>query len=264
MLHTLDTSRYVLPTKTSETDRRPLTVANHKAVVASPRGRRSRLSRDLHDGVGQSLNTLLVEIRVAMERGHAGRDDLLILEREAQKALESVRALAYGVRRQSPLADPIRDAERYGRRLLAVQGAGLRWIDDRSGGSRLGPQVASELAWAIRESITNAAHHGRARSVEVRLTDKEGRVRVTVRDDGVGFEPDLLRATPEGRGLGLLGNAERMAGIGGIFTIRSRRGDGTVVVLEAPRFLRRSAQQQPAVQLMPQSTPVPATAVAAV
>ena len=65
-------------------------------------------------------------------------------------------------------------------------------------------------------TVTNAINHGLAGIVEVRLLESEGRLRVTIRDDGTGFEPDALHATPEGRGLGLLGNAERMAEIGGI------------------------------------------------
>jgi signal transduction histidine kinase len=217
----------------------PLTVTGVSAV---PRGRRSRLSRDLHDGVGQSLTTLLVEIRVAIERGHATRDDLLILEREAENALASVRAVAYRVRQGADHVDPLGRAQRYAERLVAVPGATLRWIDERVTG-RLSPQVAKEVAWSIRESVTNAINHGLAGLVEVRLLESGGRLRVTIRDNGMGFEPDRLHATPEGRGLGLLGNAERMAQIGGTFTIRSRPGEGAVVILEAPRFPRRSGAE---------------------
>lgn len=238
-LRALEASRTVLPAAMAPAGSVPLTVTG---IAAIPGGRRSRLSRDLHDGVGQSLNALLVEIRVAIKRGSATRDDLLILEREAETALGSVRALAYRVRQRSRLADPLAQAQRYAERLLAASGATLRWIDERVTG-RLAPLVAKEVAWSIRESVTNAISHGLAGIVEVRLLESEGRLRVTIRDDGMGFEPDALRATPEGRGLGLLGNAERMAEIGGIFTILSRPGEGTVVILEAPRFLRRKAAE---------------------
>jgi signal transduction histidine kinase len=209
-------------------------------------GRRSRLARDLHDGVGQSITGLLVDIRVAIERGYASRDDLLLIERETENALNALRALAYQVRTRSPHLDPFLQARRYAEHLLVASGATLRWIDERAG-RRLAPRVATELACSIRESVTNAIAHGRARLVEVRLAESDGRVRVSVRDDGVGFEPDTLEPTPEGRGLGLLGTAERMAEIGGIFTLRSRPGEGTVVVLEAPRFLRRRMALGPSI-----------------
>lgn len=225
----------MVPASTAPAGSELLTVTGSAAI---PRGRHSRLSRDLHDGVGQSLTALLVEIRVAIERGYATRDDLLGLEHEAEKALGSVRALAYRVRQRPQLTDPLAQAQGYAERLLAASGATLLWIDERVTG-RLSRQVARQAAWSIRESVTNAIKHGLAGMVEVRLLASEARLRITIRDNGTGFEPDALGATPEGRGLGLLGNAERMAEIGGIFTIRSRPGEGTLVILEAPRFLRR-------------------------
>lgn len=201
-------------------------------------GRRNRLARDLHDGVGQSITCLLVDIRLAIERGHASRDDLLLIERQTENVLSALRAVAYQVRRRSTLVDPLGDAQEYAEHLLAASGATLRWIDDRAS-RELSPRVATELGFCIRESITNAIAHGLARLVEVRLAEAESRIRITVRDDGVGFEPDSLEPTPEGRGLGLLGTAERMAGIGGIFVVRSRPGEGTVIVLDAPRLVAR-------------------------
>jgi signal transduction histidine kinase len=219
-------------------------VSPRVVALGVPGGRQSRLARDLHDGVGQSIIGLLVDIRVAIERGYASRDDLLIIERETENALNALRALAYQVRTRSPLVDPFAQARLYAEHLLVASGSTLRWIDDREG-RRLSPRVATELACSIREAVTNAIAHGRARLVEVRLAESEGRIRISVRDDGVGFEPESLEPTPEGRGLGLLGTAERMAEVGGIFTLRSRPGEGTVVVLEAPRFPGRRMAVRP-------------------
>jgi len=238
---------------------RPRTVTG---VAAIPTTSRTRLARELHDGVGQSLTGLLVEIRVALDRGEAGRDDLLIIEREAQRALQAVRALAYGVR-QRPAANLLADARRYGDRLLTATGGVLHWVDERAG-VRLGHAVARRLAWSIRESITNAVRHGGAGLVEVRLSESGGRVRVSVRDDGIGFLPNEVWTTPDGRGLGLLGNAERMAEVGGIFEIQSQPGEGTVILLEAPCHLRRPiiTQSLATVELMLGSPQEPKVAVA--
>jgi two-component system, NarL family, sensor histidine kinase UhpB len=199
---------------------------------------RSGLARDLHDGVGQSLIALLIEIRVALDRGEAGPDDLVILERQAENALHAVRALAYRVR-QHPAEDPLADARRYGEHLLTGTGGALHWIDERPG-VRMTARISKQVAWSIRESITNAVRHGRARNVEVRLRQDDRKVLVTVRDDGVGFSPEAIRPTADGRGLGLIGNAERMLEVGGAFTVRSRPGAGTEVLLEAPQDLRRT------------------------
>jgi signal transduction histidine kinase len=236
-------------------------VAQLAALVPTSR---SRLARELHDTVGQSINALLMEIRVAIDRGQAGLDDLLILEQEAEAALQHVRALAYRVRRRA-MSDPLLEAKRYGERLVALGGAGFRWIDQRTN-PQLARKVAGEIASIIRESVTNAVRHAGAALVEVKLTEADGRVRVTIRDDGTGFSPMELKPSADGRGLGLLGNSERMAELGGVFTVRSRPGDGTVVVLEAPRYVRRSAPErlhQSVLPIEPSPLTTPAAAVAA-
>ena len=208
-------------------------VQPHKALKLSSR---DRFARDLHDGVGESLNTLLIQIRVALARGEASRADLHVLEQAAQSALQSVRVLAYGARRH-PTADALEEARRYAESVLMASGVSLMWIDERAG-ARLTERLAKHLAWSVRESVTNVARHANARSVEVRLIELEQRVRISIRDDGDGFSPEAVRPTPEGRGLGLLGNRERMAEIGGV-SIRSAPGEGTLVLVEAPMLRRR-------------------------
>ncbi len=198
-------------------------------------GARNQLARDLHDGVGQSLNALLVQIRVAISQGQAGVEDLRVFEQQAQDALHSVRALSYGTRRPR-VVDPLREAQSYAEQLIGTSSIALRWIDDRTN-LALAPKVSKQIAWSIRESITNAFFHAGPSLIEVRLAEHGERIRATVGDDGVGFSPESVELSTDGRGLGLLGNAERMADIAGTFSVRSRPGEGTFVELEAPRFL---------------------------
>jgi signal transduction histidine kinase len=218
---------------------------------------RDRLARDLHDGVGQSINALLVQIRVALMRGEAGLDDLRVLEVEAQNALQSIRILAYGVRRR-PASDPLEEARLYAERLLMGSGTTLVWMDERSG-TRLSRKLARQLAWSLRESVTNAARYARAQTIEVRLSDFDNEVQVMIRDDGVGFSPEDVEPTADGRGLGLLGNAERMAEVGGFVEVRSSQGKGTVVLLGAPIAPRSAASG-----LFAAAEPVMAAAVSAI
>ena len=62
-----------------------------------------------------------------------------------------------------------------------------------------------------------------------------GRIRVTIQDNGIGFRLREARPTSDGRGLGLVGCAQRLARVGGMFDIRSAPNRGTLVILEAPR-----------------------------
>jgi signal transduction histidine kinase len=195
---------------------------------------RHRLARELHDEIGQALNGLLVRLRVAMTRGLADADDLRVFEAAAQDAIDAARALAYRVRNPDQDLDPIADAKRYAEAILRGPPSTLRWVDERSS-LELGSEAAAEIASVIKESIVNIVRHAKANEVWIRLESPNGKIRVTIRDNGVGFEPREARLRAGGCGLGLIGNAERLKRIGGVFEVKSSPR-GTVVIAEAQRM----------------------------
>jgi signal transduction histidine kinase len=101
------------------------------------------------------------------------------------------------------------------------------------GEPRLGPKAEVEVLRIAQEALQNALRHGEAEHLEVQLDSGDGRVTLTVRDDGVGFDPSApgLRA----RRLGLTSMEERARSIGGTLAIGSRPGQGTTIRLEVPR-----------------------------
>ena len=208
--------------------------ARHLAERRSERTRvqrleRARLSRQLHDSVGQSLNTLLVQIRLAVTKGDAGIADLRLMELSAREALDSARALAYEMRR--PGADVLEAARVRIESMARDSGSSLTWVDQRRE-RRLNGDVAEALAAAIKESILNASHHGQADTITVKLDNQEESVRVTISDNGVGFAPETVTVTPDGRGLGLLGISERLEAVGGLANVSSTPGEGAIVALQ--------------------------------
>jgi signal transduction histidine kinase len=210
--------------------------ARNRVVLAE----RKRLSRDLHDAVGQSLNALLMQIRVASARGEAGVADLRLLEITTQHALDGARALAYNLR--GPESDPLGEARRLVEQTFASSGCSLAWTDERTD-LQIGGRVARELSAVIKESVTNIARHAHADRALVRLESPNGSIRITIQDNGVGFVPDSVGLTEDGRGLGLIGMAERLESVGGSIRIQSAPGKGTTVILEAAR--KSSDRNQP-------------------
>ena len=83
-----------------------------------------------------------------------------------------------------------------------------------------------EVLRIVREAVTNAARHGKARRVGIVLTAMDGQS-LTIRDDGEGFDP----ASTNG-GFGLLSMRERARAIGGELSVDSRPGEGTTVTLK--------------------------------
>jgi signal transduction histidine kinase len=194
---------------------------------------RRRLARELHDVVGQALSAVLMQLRAGMEQEQIEPADLRDLESATQAAVDAARALAYDLRGLEEGVDPIEEARSYAEITLGPAGYRLDWNDRRLDQS-LPPGTAYEFAMVIREAVTNVVRHSRGDRVRVRLTSRGERVRVTIRDNGVGFSAGQLVLTRDRRGLGLLGSAERLQGLGGLFEVTALRSGGTLVTAEAP------------------------------
>lgn len=194
---------------------------------------RRRLARELHDVVGQALSAVLMQVRAAMEQEQIDLADLRDLESATQGAVDAARALAYDLRGLEEGVDPIGEARSYAEITLGPAGYRLDWNDERVDPA-LPPATAYEVAMVIREAITNVVRHSRGDLVKVRLTSRGEHVRVTIRDNGVGFSAGQVVLTRDRRGLGLLGSAERLHGLGGVFEVTALRTGGTLVTAEAP------------------------------
>jgi signal transduction histidine kinase len=195
---------------------------------------RERLAREVHDGVGQALSALLVQVRSAMTEGHAGPDDLQVLEHTARRAVDDARALAYGIRRLDGSVGTLEEARGYAETMLRSVRCRLSWTEERTD-LKVAGRVLREIVHVVKESITNVVRHANANLVRVRVEYPDGWIRVTIRDDGVGFSPNDVRPAGDGRGLGLVESAQRLGRVGGTFDVRSTPNGGTVVLIEARR-----------------------------
>lgn len=195
---------------------------------------RQLLAREVHDEVGQALSGLLVHMRLAMKRGSAGLAELQLMERATLSAVDGARALAYGFRQLDRGVGPLEHARGFSETLLRASGCALSWTEERTE-DRVASKILREIGRVVKESVTNVVRHAHAKTVRVRLEYPDGLIRVTIYDDGIGFTPHDVRPSRDGRGLGLVGNAERMARLGGVFDVRSSPKGGTLVLVEAPR-----------------------------
>ena len=80
----------------------------------------------------------------------------------------------------------------------------------------------------VQEALNNAARHAQAKAVQVSVRSEPNSIRVSVQDDGSGFDPRRIR------GLGLLGMEERVRHLGGTFEIESQAGRGTLLKVALP------------------------------
>ena len=206
-----------------------------RRVVDVQEEERRRLARELHDEIGQVLTAIGMNLQAIMAAGVQAdprrlEECLAIVDR----AFLQVRDLALDLR--PPMLDDLGLA------------AALRWLVDRQA-QRDGlivhivaeskePALPLELATACyriaQEALTNVTRHAGARQVWVELQQGEDEVRLVVRDEGVGFDPEEARRPARGSGLGLLGMEERVRLLGGRIAIESAPGQGTAIRVRFP------------------------------
>ncbi|HEX6057059.1 MAG TPA: sensor histidine kinase [Intrasporangium sp.] len=190
---------------------------------------RTRVARDIHDGLGHHLTVVGMQVQAAravLARDPTKADGLLRqAEDQARQALTSVRESVAALREARP-AEPLSDQLR---RLVAESAAaGLPTTVEVEGGERrLARDVQVALYRAAQEGLTNARKHANAHSAVVRLAYLPDLVRLEVRDDGRG----LGRSSD---GFGLIGIRERAERLGGSLTIESTPGTGVAVRVELP------------------------------
>jgi signal transduction histidine kinase len=198
-------------------------LAHRLAVDAAVGRERRRLARELHDGLAQELAFVVAQCsRLASQPGIGG------IAEAAQAALAESRRAMVALRRptSATLADEVEQVARH-----AAGRAGLRLELRLAEGVNLPPDARVELARILHEAIENTARHASATGVWVELAGERG-VRLTVSDDGVGFDPDGPGAVASG--FGILGMRERVETLGGELSIVSRPLFGTRVEVHVP------------------------------
>lgn len=211
---------------------RELETLREAEAVGAALEERARLAREIHDGLAQDLwfaklkieraaqvpgldpeaAALVAEVTTAVDRGLA----------EARQAVLALRTDALG----GSLSDMLyRYLEEFG------DSCGLR-VEVTSDGALpdLSPRRQAELMRIAQEALNNVRKHADATVVRVTTSCFDGHLRVSIGDNGRGFQPDP--GPPYGYGLQSM--RERAAAIGAQLTIASRPRDGTTVVVDLP------------------------------
>jgi two-component system NarL family sensor kinase len=199
-------------------------------VVDSQEEERARLSRDLHDGISQSLVSIKFQLEAAAIRmeGDPGQraSALSSVERSAAaitSVLAEVRRISHDLR--PALLDDLGLAAALAH-LAGEAGNGVQFAAEGVA-ERLPAEVATVLFRIAQEGLANSARHAGANRTSVLLSQRGLRLALTISDDGVGFDVDDLALHPQ-RGIGLRNMSERMDAIGGTMEIVSNSAGTTL------------------------------------
>lgn len=200
---------------------------------------RSRIARDLHDGIGQAMTALLVRMRAIEE---ASRDEKVVAQiRDMRKlgsdAYDQVRQISRGLR---PAAlDDFGLAPAIERFLgESVVGSPIEIDADLAAlaDQRLPEEVETHLYRVIQEAAANALRHARPTRLSLSIRLGPSGLDLQFADNGSGFDPSEENATLGGdQGLGLWSMRERIAALQGVLRVDSKRGGGTIIKVHIPK-----------------------------
>jgi signal transduction histidine kinase len=196
----------------------------------------AEIAREIHDELGQALTALKLDLHWAGQQLAAGSfaaaaERIAALSKAIDATVQSVRRISSELRPK--LLDDLG--------LSAALEWQAREFEQRA---RVACRIRSEpddivldadrstaLFRIFQETLTNVARHAHATRVDVVLTNFEGKVEMTVTDDGEGIRPEQVS---DRRSLGLLGMRERARSLGGRLEINGRKGRGTTVRVSIP------------------------------
>lgn len=200
---------------------------------------RKRISRELHDETSQSLTAVLLGLRALATSIDDETQKMRVLEMRdiVSEALSSVHYMA--VRLRPILLDElgIRAAitkyiETYQKRYNIKVSFISKNIQE---GERFFPEIEISVYRIVQEALSNIVKHAEAEKIQVELTYENGLLRLTIQDDGKGFDPDILEEYQvANNSLGIAGMQERTELLGGTFEITSAWKEGTRIAVEIP------------------------------
>lgn len=216
-----------------------------RQLLEAQESERRHLAHELHDELGQTLTAIKITLQAARRVADAATsphlDECISL---AEKMLTQVRHLSVDLR---PAA-----LDRLGlvpsvRGLLErqAQRTGLiTHLETEVATARLPPDLETACFRVVQEALTNVLRHARAREVWVGLHEHSRELRLSVRDDGIGFNVEAAQdRAAGGESLGLLGLHERVQLLGGRLEINSAPGEGTTLDVCVP--LPAAEEEQP-------------------
>ena len=226
------------------------------SVIKAQEEERKRIARELHDEVSQSLTALLYEAEdgLEMDHGPASQKRLQSICDLTQHTLDNIHKLIFDLRPsmldQLGLVPALRwlaETRLESRGVRVSVNARSHSLDNAADTHRLSPEIETTLYRVVQEAINNIARHAAARNVEISLDLDDEIARVSVIDDGLGFDLTELNTTDvhsldekgwepdeSTRGLGIIGMQERIELLGGEMEIMTAPGNGTQIHIHVP------------------------------
>ena len=197
---------------------------------------RRRIAREIHDGLGQELAAakMILDGILSRDPSSSTRGAAVDASQMVDRAIKQVRTISHLL--HPPLLDEVGlvSALRwYLEGLSERSGIDIHLQVDPADLGRLKPELETAIFRIIQEALTNMFRHSGAHHGVVSLNETEGRIVVTVRDDGKGIEEQVAQLRPESVGVGIGGMRQRVKELGGALRL-ANANPGTIVEVVVP------------------------------
>jgi signal transduction histidine kinase len=201
--------------------------ASRRRLVEAQDAERQKIERNLHDGAQQQLIALTIHLGLleeSVDDPAAVREFVAAVKNGVRAALDDLRDLARGI--YPPL---LADQGLVPALQAQAAKASLQVEIDADGIGRYPQDTEAAVYFCTLEALQNITKYASASRVKVGLSCSDDRLRITVTDNGTGFDTATTRY-----GTGLQGMADRLAALGGALQVRSQPGFGTILSGELP------------------------------
>ncbi|HYE73929.1 MAG TPA: sensor histidine kinase, partial [Blastocatellia bacterium] len=204
-------------------------------IVQAQEEERRRISRELHDHVGQQLTALRLGLE-SLRQAKSQDTDTEGLKNIIRQLDEEVDFLAWELRPaaldehglEAALSNFVEEWSKHYKVQAEFEATRLR--DDR-----FSSELEVNLYRIMQEALNNIAKHAQAKHVGVVLKRQDGHLILIIEDDGIGFDlEEASSVDANDRGLGLVGMRERAELLGGTLEIESAPGEGTTIFVRVP------------------------------
>lgn len=198
------------------------------ALIEGQEQERSRIAKDLHDGLGQFLNAIKMNIQIMMAENKDAAKLYRLIDEAIQESVRISENLLPAKLKDFDLATCLRSLCN-----TVTATAHIPVHFETLGRQPIITQLQKVNLYRItQEAITNAIKHSKAESISVQLNHDGEQLQLTIEDDGCGFTTGVFR--DQSRHHGLANMKERAEIMGGTFTVESDPDRGTLVIVEAP------------------------------
>lgn len=205
-------------------------------ILQAQEEERTLLSRELHDGVGQSLYSVIMTLNaISREESTSKKDEMLKTAKQlVNDSLLEVKELAHSLR-PSILDDFgfISAIKSYIKKYKEIYKMEVQ-LNTNQHNERLHPAIETALFRICQEALTNCAKHAKATQVTITIDINQTEAIIKIQDNGVGFELQRVKDTPT-KGIGLLSIRERAEGLGGNAHIKTDLKHGTLIEVRIPQ-----------------------------